>query len=135
MKKKKSYNDYIYISLLIAIIILIIAYIIYVLIGKPPIFNCLIYEKYGIYCPGCGCTRAFISLIHGKLITSIYYNPTVLYTVIVLGIYIFSNTIAKIFKIENLKFIMKYNPIYIYIGIFILLGTCIIKNIVKFLLI
>ena len=132
MKKEKTYNDYIFFSILIAIFILIIAYILYVLLGKPAIFNCLIYEKFGIYCPGCGCTRAFICLMHGKIIDSLYYNPTVLYTVIILILYIGSTIIAKILKKENSKFVMKYNPVFLYMGIFILLGTCIIKNIINF---
>ena len=129
MKKEKSYNDYVYISVVITIIILITAYIVYILIGKPPIFNCIIYEKFGIYCPGCGCTRAFISLMNGKILASLYYNPTVLYTVVVLTIYVISTTLAKIFKKENSKYVLKYSPVYIYIGIFILIGTCIVKNI------
>ena len=133
MFNKKNYNDYVFTSILIAVFMLVIAYIIYVAIGKPPIFNCLIYEKFGIYCPGCGCTRAFICLIHGRIIDSLYYNPTVLYTVIVLSIYVISTILAKILRKENSKFVMKYNPLFLYLGIFILIGTCIIKNILKFL--
>ena len=130
MKKEKNLNDYVYMSVIITIILLIVFYIIYVLIGKPPIFNCWIYEKFGIYCPGCGCTRAVISLFQGHIIKSIYYNPTVLYAVIVLIIYLVGNTIAKVLKREP-KYILKYTPVLIYIGIFILIGTCIVKNLLK----
>ena len=138
MKKEKNLNDYVYIAVLITVLVLIVFYIIYVAIGKPPIFNCWIYDKFGIYCPGCGCTRAVIYLFQGDIIKSLYYNPTVLYSVIVLIIYITSNTIAKLSgkknsKFSNSKFNLKYTPILIYIGIFILITTCIVKNVLKFI--
>lgn len=130
MKKEKNLNDYVYISVIITVLVLIMFYIIYVLIGKPPIFNCWIYENFGIYCPGCGCTRALINLVQGNIIKSLYYNPTVLYAVIVLIIYLVGNTIAKVLKKDS-KYILKYTPILIYVGIFILIGTCIVKNLLK----
>ncbi len=130
MKKEKNLNDYVYISVIITVLVLIMFYIIYVLIGKPPIFNCWIYENFGIYCPGCGCTRALINLFQGNIIKSLYYNPTVLYAVIVLIIYLVGNTIAKVLKKDS-KYILKYTPILIYVGIFILIGTCIVKNLLK----
>ena len=130
MKKEKNLNDYVYISVIIIVLVLIMFYIIYVLIGKPPIFNCWIYENFGIYCPGCGCTRALINLVQGNIIKSLYYNPTVLYAVIVLIIYLVGNTIAKVLKKDS-KYILKYTPILIYVGIFILISTCIVKNLLK----
>lgn len=130
MKKEKNLNDYVYISVIITVLVLIMFYIIYLLIGKPPIFNCWIYENFGIYCPGCGCTRALINLFQGNIIKSLYYNPTVLYAVIVLIIYLVGNTIAKVLKKDS-KYILKYTPILIYVGIFILIGTCIVKNLLK----
>lgn len=130
MKKEKNLNDYVYISVIITVLVLIMFYIIYLLIGKPPIFNCWIYENFGIYCPGCGCTRALINLVQGNIIKSLYYNPTVLYAVIVLIIYLVGNTIAKVLKKDS-KYILKYTPILIYVGIFILIGTCIVKNLLK----
>ena len=130
MKKEKNFNDYVYISVIITVLLLIMLYIIYAAIGKPPIFNCWIYEKFGIYCPGCGCTRALVNLFQGNIIKSLYYNPTVLYAVIVLIIYLVGNTIAKVLKKDS-KYILKYTPILIYVGIFILIGTCIVKNLLK----
>ena len=132
MKKEKSLNDYVYISVIITVLLLILFYVIYVAIGKLPIFNCWIYEKFGIYCPGCGCTRALVNLFQGNIIKSLYYNPTVLYTVIILIFYLVGNTIAKVLKKDS-KYILKYTPILIYVGIFILIGTCIIKNLLKFI--
>ena len=131
MKNKKNFNDYVYIAVIITTLLLILMCMIYVSIGKPPICNCWIYDNFGIYCPGCGCTRALMSLMEGNILQSLYYNPTVLYAVIVLIIYIVSNTIAKILKKENSKFVLKYTPLLIYVGIFILIATCIVKNVVR----
>lgn len=131
MKKQQSLNDYVYISVIITISIMIVLYIIYLVIGKPDIFHCLIYDKFGIYCPGCGCTRALTYLFQGDILKSLYYNPTVLYTVIVLTIYISTTTMAKLLKKNDSKYVLKYKPVLIYIGIFILIGTCIVKNLLK----
>ena len=127
---KKSIDDYVYISVFFTIVLLFIIYIIYKMLGQPPIAQCLIYNKTGIYCPGCGCTRAFINMLQGNIIQSLKYNPTVIYSTIVIALYMVSQSIGGIFGIKERKYIMKYKPIYIYIGIFILIGTCIVKNII-----
>lgn len=128
---KKSIDDYVYVSIFLTIVFLFIIYIIYRMLGQPPITQCLIYNKTGIYCPGCGCTRAFINMLQGNIIQSLKYNPTVIYSTIVIGIYMSSQSIGRIFGIKEERYIMKYKPIYIYIGIVILMGTCIIKNIIR----
>lgn len=45
-------------------------------------FPCLFHIITGAYCPGCGGTRAVISLIHGNILKSILYHPFVFYTVV-----------------------------------------------------
>lgn len=40
--------------------------------------SCYLYELTGIYCPGCGCTRAVYALIHGNVILSLKQNPLVI---------------------------------------------------------
>ena len=42
----------------------------------PP---CILHHFTGLYCPGCGGTRAFIALTHGQFLKSLYYHPLVLY--------------------------------------------------------
>ena len=128
---KKSIDDYVYVSVFLTIVFLFIIYIIYKILGQPQITQCLIYNKTGIYCPGCGCTRAFINMLQGNIIQSLKYNPTVIYSTIVIVVYMSSQSIGRIFRIKERKYIMKYSSIYIYIGISILIGTCIIKNIIR----
>lgn len=45
---------------------------------------CLFHLLTGLYCPGCGGTRAVWYLLHGRIFESIRYHPLVPYTVVVL---------------------------------------------------
>lgn len=44
--------------------------------------ECYIRTHFGIYCPGCGGTRAFLAIIHGHIIRSLQYNPIILLLII-----------------------------------------------------
>ncbi len=125
MNKKIKQDDYIYYSLLITIIILIIVGIVINNYIKIP--ECIIYKNLHIYCPGCGCTRAFIAMLNGNLIESIYQNSTVLYTTIITLTYLVSQTISRLTKID--KIAIKYNSLFLYSGIGMLIFNWILKNI------
>ncbi|WP_313580862.1 DUF2752 domain-containing protein [Lacrimispora sp.] len=45
---------------------------------------CLFHSLTGLYCPGCGGTRAVRSLLRGDLRMSFQYHPLVLYAVLIL---------------------------------------------------
>lgn len=45
-------------------------------------FPCLFHFITGLYCPGCGGTRAVRALLHGEILKSFCYHPFVLYAVI-----------------------------------------------------
>ena len=57
---------------------------------------CMIHSMTGYYCPGCGGTRATYALLHGKIITSLYYHPIVVYGVVVGGWFMISQTIERL---------------------------------------
>lgn len=48
-------------------------------------FPCLFRSLTGLYCPGCGGTRAFWYLLHGQIGKSLYYHPLVPYMAAVLA--------------------------------------------------
>lgn len=75
----------------IAIIILVVlTYITYIANpSKSPIFPCLFNKLTGLYCPGCGMTRALHSLMHFNFYQAIRYNVLIALIPPLLGMYIF----------------------------------------------
>ena len=110
----KNQKDWTYICIFIGTLIIIFLATFYIIYLEKfiKIPECAVYKTFGIYCPGCGATRAVYSLYHGKILKSIYYNPIILYLVITEGI-------AKILKKEN-KFFIKNIKIYLYLALIIL---------------
>lgn len=53
--------------------------------GATP--TCFTYSQFGIYCPGCGNTRALHALTHGHIIETFDYNLLFPFAVIVLAWY------------------------------------------------
>ncbi len=41
--------------------------------------ECAFHQMTGLYCPGCGGTRAFYALLDGDLVRSLLYHPIVAY--------------------------------------------------------
>lgn len=46
--------------------------------------HCYFHDYLGIFCPGCGGTRAFESMLYFHFLTSFIYNPAVIFTTAVL---------------------------------------------------
>lgn len=59
----------------------------------PP---CLFNRLTGLYCPGCGGTRATHALLTGHVMRSIYYHPLVVYTVVCVGWYLIKRVVEKV---------------------------------------
>lgn len=91
----------------------------------PP---CPLYSNTGFYCPGCGGTRAMISLLKGNILMSIYYNAFYVYIVIFGLLFMVSQTIEIITK-GKVKGI-KYKNIYMILPIIILVVQCIARNLI-----
>ena len=125
--KLKTYNDYAVLSIIIAVFIICILIAIYIL-NPFQIPICFFISKLGIYCPACGATRAFLSLLNFDILESIYYNPIVVYSVISIFIYLI---LYFVFKLNNEKedFLFKYAKFCLYIGIFITILNFAIRNV------
>ena len=66
----------------IALLVLVFVYL-----GEPakgPIFPCIFNKITGLYCPGCGMTRALHSLMHFKFYQAIRYNALIVFIPILL---------------------------------------------------
>lgn len=90
--------------------------------------ECLFRHLTGLYCPGCGGTRAFIYLTHGNIPKSILYHPLVIYVVMLTLIFYVSQTLRFLTHGRVKGMHLKY--FYLYIALFLIVANFIIKNII-----
>lgn len=90
----------------------------------PP---CTFHVITGLYCPGCGGTRATFALFRGQVLRSLKLNPFVLYSWIVGGWFMISQTIQRL-SFNRIRVGMRFRTIYLWIGLAVGLINCIIKN-------
>lgn len=88
--------------------------------------KCPLYDVTGLYCPGCGGTRAVVCMFHGKFLDSLKYHAVVLYGSIIFLLFMVTHTISIFFhgRYKGLQF----RPVYFYIAIGIILIQWIYKN-------
>lgn len=89
--------------------------------------GCVFRDTVGFYCAGCGGTRAFYYLVHGRMVQSFLHNPFVLYVMVVYSLFM----INTFLYMHTEKIGIRKFPIVglIYIGVGVLIGQCIIRNI------
>ncbi|MCI8483850.1 MAG: DUF2752 domain-containing protein [Lachnospiraceae bacterium] len=92
---------------------------------------CVVQSTFGVYCPGCGGTRAAAALLQGDLITSFFCHPLVLYTAFTGGWFLISHTIERISR-HRLKIGMKYRDIYVWAALIIVILNFLVKNLLLF---
>lgn len=129
LKKEKTLEEQLYILGLVFLLSGSISILVYFKILLPGIDSipCILLETLGLYCPGCGGTRAVEALFHGHLLTSLWYHPLVLYTVVIYGGFMLTNTMEH-FHILHIKG-WKFHGWHMYGALIIVIGNWIIKNI------
>lgn len=90
-------------------------------------FPCIFHEITGLYCPGCGGTRAVMALLKGHIITSFTYNPIVLYGAVMYIWFMGSQMLERLSRgrIKGLK----YRHIYLWLALLMVVVNCIVRNI------
>lgn len=88
---------------------------------------CIFYSLSGLYCPGCGGTRAVSALLHGRILTSFVCHPLVSYTAILGVWFLISQSIERISG-HRIKIGMKYRDIYIWAALGIVVVNFIVRN-------
>ena len=81
----------------------------------------------GLYCPGCGGTRALKALLHGDLLLSLQYHPLVLYTAVVVAAELLSLAVARVTK--NPRWYLGHETLFVYIAAGIIVVNWIGKNV------
>ena len=90
----------------------------------PP---CIFHKVTGFYCLGCGGTRAVFALVRGNVIKSLFYHPFVVYTALVGGWFMISQTIERVTK-GKVQIAMHFRMIYIWIGVALAVINFLWKN-------
>ena len=130
MQTDKKLDKYFYITgwIVIALITVLVMIVkingIGILHKMPP---CAFNKVTGLYCPGCGGTRATIALFRGQIIRSFRFHPFVLYGFVVGGWFMISQTIQRISK-DRIKIGMHFRAVYLWIALAIVLINWLVKN-------
>lgn len=90
-------------------------------------FPCMFHEITGLYCPGCGGTRAVKALLGGHIITSFVYNPIVLYGAVMYIWFMGSQLLERLTrgKVKGLK----YRHLYLWLALVIVVVNCLVRNV------
>lgn len=87
---------------------------------------CILYFLFGIYCPGCGGTRAVKALLKGAILRSVWYHPLVLYCMILVGGFMLTHTLERL-HVKSIKG-WKFHSWYLYGALTILIFNFLLKN-------
>lgn len=96
--------------------------ILYWIIHMP----CMFQTVTGLYCPGCGGTRAVRYLLTGQIGKSLQYHPLVFYTAVVVLAEAGSAVIAR--KTGKPERYLGHEKLLLYLGVGIILLNWIVKN-------
>lgn len=99
---------------------------------KDIVPGCLLYRLTGLYCPGCGGTRALQALLQGHPLQSFLYHPAIDYMAVVCGWFMVSQTLERAAK-GRIRIGMKYHDHYLWILLVILVLHCVVRNALKLL--
>lgn len=105
--------------------------LLFLAVTRIPIPPCLFHRLTGLYCPGCGGTRAFIALLHGRFLQSLLYHPVVVYGMVLYFIYAARNLLALLPGQSDNRLChgMAFRNAYLYGAVVLILLNWILKNI------
>lgn len=100
------------------------------IVPRVPQAECIFWQRFGVYCPGCGGTRAVQAFLHGHFLQSLWYHPLVMYCAVMYLIFMLSHTLEKL----HVPFVkgMKFKEWIMYGMLVVLVANFILKNYLKF---
>ena len=93
---------------------------------------CVVQSVLGVYCPGCGGTRAVAALLRGDFAGSFICHPLVLYTAAVGGWFLASQTIERVSR-HRIRIGMRYRDGYVWAALGIVVVNFVVKNLLLIL--
>jgi uncharacterized transporter YbjL len=106
-------------------VICVVAYFNPVTAGFFPV--CPLFATTGIYCPGCGMTRAFHALFQGDIVSALHFNLMVPFYAFIFG-YVFISTLLIVLRGRGLNY-KVFRPGLMYCFITIALLFAVLRNI------
>lgn len=88
---------------------------------------CVLRRATGIYCPGCGGTRAVNAFLHGHWVQAFCYHPFVPYASLLFLWFMISHTIEYLSQ-GKIPLGMRYRNLYLYLGLVIILLHWVLIN-------
>ena len=86
------------------------------------LFPCVLHSLTGLYCPGCGGTRAVAFLLHGDFLHSLVYHPFVPYAFVLCTWFMISQTIERLSK-GRLRIGMHFREAFLWIALAIIIAS------------
>lgn len=78
--------------------------------------TCLFYKYTGLYCAGCGETRAVSALLEGDFLLALRQNALLIFTILA-GVILYIETIIKVvFEKKFKSLILNYKFLWIFLG-------------------
>ena len=132
MKKKRTLEEQLYLYGIAALVIGVLGIWLYSKLYYPLFKDtgCVFHNVTGVYCPGCGGTRATLELLHGHFLRSLWYHPLVLYAGMIYSGFMLSHTCARLHLFHAKGW--KFHNWYLYVAVGIVLVNWILKNVLQF---
>ena len=97
--------------------------------GTVPRMPCFFDKVLGIYCAGCGGTRALTALVHGRLLKAVWYHPLIPYLAVVGGGFMLTQGMERL-GIRQVRG-WRYHAWYLYAAIGLIVLNFIVKNVLR----
>lgn len=94
-----------------------------------PAVPCFFSAVLGIYCPGCGGTRALSALLHGHFLSALWYHPFIPYFVFIYFGFLLTQGLHRL-GVKRIRG-WKFHYWYLWAGIGILTVNFCFKNILR----
>lgn len=91
-----------------------------------PKMPCLFDTVLGIYCPGCGGTRAVEALLQGRVLLSLWYHPLIPYLAVISGGFMMTQGLDRLGILRGKGW--KFHNWYLYGAIILVVSNFLIKN-------